>query len=198
MIEISVFRLLSIFRINTIFPKSQTDWCALAHALNNVLLVLYIQSLAFISCIHFICCLWMFIMKTLTSVGCLQTLQVAHELFTLLPLSVCHSFSLSFTLPHTEIWCSPSLKPVVVMLSIVWWSAKDNSSQKKTVASAACFCSISCSFMLFFFSLSHDSTLSAFTALSLVCVSGQFCGCRSRKKACVCCCFSSMGRERPR
>lgn len=45
--------------------------------------------------------LWMFIMKTLTSVGCLQTLQnAAHALVSL--LSVCHSFSLPFIQPPTH------------------------------------------------------------------------------------------------
>ncbi len=97
--------------------------------------------------------------------------------------TVCLSLSLplSYSLPHTQIWCSLSLKPVVVVLSIVWWSAKNNSSQKKTVASAACFCPpYSC---CFFFPLTRFH--SVFIALSLVCVAGQFCGCRSRKIQCL-------------
>lgn len=72
---------------------------------------------------------------------------------------------LSHSLPHTQIWCSPSLKPVVVVLSIVWWRAKNNSSQKKTVANAACLCpACSC----YFFPLGSTLSLSSLLWLSSV------------------------------
>lgn len=34
-------------------------------------------------------------------------------------------------LPHTQIWCRPSPRPAAVVLGIVWWGTKNNSSQKK-------------------------------------------------------------------
>lgn len=117
-----LFRLLSVFRINISFPKSQTGWRALALALYNVLLGL---------CIHFVCCIPTVLMhwETLTSVGCLQIPQAAHEAAPTVCVTL--SPSLLLRLPHTQIWCSPSLAPAVVVLSIVWWRAKTTVARKR-------------------------------------------------------------------
>lgn len=70
-------------------------------------------------------CIW----RTATSAGSTQTLHMLSSLPVAIPPSL--------WLPHAQIWCHPSPSPAAVVLGIVWWGIKNNSSQKKTSVARA-------------------------------------------------------------
>lgn len=114
------------------------------------------------------------ICRTASSSGSLHTLHFLSSLPLDVPPFLC--------LPHAQIWCRPSPSPAAVMLGIVWWGTKNNSSQKKTSVARA---SASAFIWLRFFLLSQTFSALLFSVL---------CGHGSRN-TCICSAVSAVWEE---